>query len=96
MNWDTAVDSITRRIGKGIVVRYYEGLITTARSSTKFWNLEPVAIEALAAFHAAEFSKDIYVASKDFYGRECLLNSECRGIPRTKLESIWTARGKHT
>jgi ribonuclease HI len=59
VNWDAAVDSVNGRMGIGIVVRDYEGHVIAARSVTIMGNLEPIAAEALAAFQATNFSKDL-------------------------------------
>jgi hypothetical protein len=53
--WIMLVDSWVSRL----IVRDYNGLVIAARSLTKMGNLEPVAAEALTAFHVAEFSKDL-------------------------------------
>jgi hypothetical protein len=53
VNWDVAVDNNNGRLGMRIIVRDHGGFVLTARSLTKMGNLEPVAVEAWAALHAA-------------------------------------------
>lgn len=45
------------RIGIGIVVRDYEGVVLAAHSTTKSVVADPVVTEALAALHAVELCK---------------------------------------
>jgi ribonuclease HI len=59
VNWDAAVDTVNGRLGIGIIVRNHNGLVIAARSRTKMGCLEPVAVEALAAFQAIEFSIEL-------------------------------------
>jgi hypothetical protein len=59
VNWDVAVDTTTDRLGMGFIVRDHEGFVLAARSRTKLRNLELVAVEALTAFYATEFSRDL-------------------------------------
>jgi ribonuclease HI len=59
VNWDAALDSTNNRMGIGIIVRDYLGMVIAAKSYTMRFISEPVVAEALAALHAAEFSRDL-------------------------------------
>jgi ribonuclease HI len=59
VNWDAALNSANRRMGVGIIVRDHLGMVIAARSQTLEFLPEPVVAEAIAALHAAEFSRDL-------------------------------------
>lgn len=59
VNWDAVMDKANRRLGIGLVVSDYNGLVIAVRSLTKMENLKPVAVEALATFCVVEFSKEL-------------------------------------
>jgi ribonuclease HI len=59
VNWDATVDKKNGRIGLGIVVRDYEGVVLAERSTTNNFLVEPVMAEALAAFHAIELCQEM-------------------------------------
>jgi len=59
VDWDAAADKKKRRIGLGIVVRDYEGVVLAARSTTKNFLANHVVTEGLVAFHAVELWREI-------------------------------------
>jgi hypothetical protein len=59
VNWDAALDSVNQRMGVGVIVRDHMGRVIAARSTTVEFSSEPVVAEAIAALHAAEFSRDL-------------------------------------
>jgi ribonuclease HI len=59
VDWDAAVDKKNGRIGLGIVVQDYEGVVLAARSTTKNFLANHVVVEALVAFHAIELCREI-------------------------------------
>lgn len=73
-----------------------EGHIIVARSLTKTGRLEPVTAEALLAFHAAEFSRDMGLQTIFIQGDGCPTNSECCEINRSQLEQNLTVNGGYT
>jgi isoaspartyl peptidase/L-asparaginase-like protein (Ntn-hydrolase superfamily) len=50
-NWDMAIDKAHGRVGIGVVMRDEKGRVVAAMSKTRMGTLEPIAGEALAAYH---------------------------------------------
>lgn len=59
VNWDVDVDKANRWLGIGFIVRDYNDVVIAVRSLSKTGNSKPIAAEALTAFHAVEFSKEL-------------------------------------
>jgi ribonuclease HI/exonuclease III len=59
VNWDVAVDNALQRIGVGVLVRDYQGLVHAALCKTIHSCYVPVVAEAIGALIAAEFSRDL-------------------------------------
>jgi ribonuclease HI len=61
INWDVGIDEKKNRLGVGIIIRDAEGKVTAARSLTVQSKPTPVVGEAIGAFYAADFGRDIGV-----------------------------------
>lgn len=59
VNWDVALNSITKRLGASIIVQDHEGWAIAAKSTTFPMMLEPMSAEAFPALNAMEFSRDL-------------------------------------
>jgi hypothetical protein len=55
VNWDVALDSRTKQIGIGIVVRDHSGFVMAAQGKRTIGLPEPVKAEAMGALAGAEF-----------------------------------------
>jgi hypothetical protein len=58
-NWDFAVSSENQCIGVRVIIHYGNGLVSVAKIVTIFAMFDPIAGEALAALHVAEFCCDL-------------------------------------
>lgn len=64
--------------GFGVVLGDHERNVLAAKSTTKQGILEPIAAEALATLHAAEFSCDMEAgATENHIGRKYGADCEC-------------------
>ena len=58
-NWDAGIDKANERIGVGVVVRNYEGLIMGLKSITKLGLFDLTSAEAMGGLIAAQFYKEL-------------------------------------
>jgi ribonuclease HI len=58
-NWDVAVDKSSGMVGIGVVIREDQGRVIAAMSKHRRGALEATTGEALAAFHAADFCREM-------------------------------------
>lgn len=59
VNRDVVVEKTHGRIGIGIVMQDNEGVVLAAHSTTRNIFIEPAVAKALAAWHAADFSREM-------------------------------------
>ena len=79
MNWDVAFNSTMRTLSVGITVRDNRGQVHAASSKTIISAQEPVVAEAMGAFCAAEFSRDLGFQDIDLEGDSLQVVQAIRG-----------------
>lgn len=58
-NVDAAVDQVAMKMGVGIVIRNAEGRVVAARAQQIPYIVDPLLAEAIAAWHAIYFGKNV-------------------------------------
>lgn len=58
-NWDAAIDTGGKRMGVGLVVRNHEGEVIAAKCFTKPFVTDPMTAEAVGAWSAAQFVRQL-------------------------------------
>jgi hypothetical protein len=91
VNWDVAVDNNNGRIGVGIVVQDFEGVVVAARSATKIFMVAPVVVEALAAFNAMELCNEMGFVDIILEGEALQIVNAVKNNrqQRVSLDTLW-------